>query len=681
MYLRSILLTSLAIFSNYYTYSQSFTLSKEFSIGLRNGEISWGDINNDGKLDFVQTGNTIDSKATTRLFINTSSGFVEVQTDLPKIFEGRSDWGDYDNDGDLDLLIAGSAGQLITRIYKNVNGVLQWDNTIQLHGIDRGSVEWGDYDADGDLDILLSGQDTNSNSVTKIYRNNTGVFSEISSTGITGVSFGQASWVDFDSDGDLDVMICGVTGTAPNTGPRVTELYINTGTAFTHVFQDSFEALNYSSMDFGDYDNDGDLDILISGFTNSFTAFTAIYQNNGTSFDIVYDGTLPKVLEGKVLWADTDNDGDLDIYIAGNIITNNEKIAQLYTNTGSGFQLEYSFTEVGQGTAAFADFDSDGDLDIFISGQKNNSDLFSGLYRNENVNQTLASNANTPPLAPLNLKSEVVNKKLRLSWDKSTDNESLKASLTYNVYLRNETDTIVQPLSIATGKRKVFKQGNTGSLNSYSLINLKPGDYLWSVQAIDNSFSGSSFSQEENVHINFPPKITGVTTQFTTEGETPLLITVNDFTIEDPDLTTTEFTLTVYGGNNYSVANNIITPNKNFAGILFIPVSVSDGLDESAKFTIEVEVIIIIGVTESLLEDKFSVYPNPVRDQLTIKTNSANELLQVRIYTANGSWINPSIDKNIDGINLIDLSTLKSGLYVLWLKSNDSITSTKIVKE
>ena len=74
--------------------AQSFTLAKEITPGLRQGEVSWGDLNNDGKLDFIQTGNTIDANAVTRVYLNKTAGFALFATGLPNIYEGRSDWGD-----------------------------------------------------------------------------------------------------------------------------------------------------------------------------------------------------------------------------------------------------------------------------------------------------------------------------------------------------------------------------------------------------------------------------------------------------------------------------------------------------------------------------------------------------------------------------------------------------------
>ena len=590
--MKRLLFANLILIVTVNAFSQTFTLEETFQTGLRSGSISWGDINNDGNLDFIQTGNDINANATTRLLINTGSTFELQNTDLPNIFEGASDWGDYDNDGDLDLLLAGSGTDgLLTRLYNNSGGVLTLNENVSLHGIDRGSVEWGDYDEDGDLDILISGQDVESGSVSKIYNNENGTFTEVEAS-LTGVSFGIASWVDFDGDGDLDVMLSGVTGTAPDTGPKVSELFENTGTTFSLVFEGSFEGLSESSLDFGDYDNDGDLDFLVAGFTNSNASFTAIYQNNESSFDIVFEGSLPNVIEGTVLWGDSDNDGDLDIFITGNTVSATDKIAQLYSNNGSGFDLESSFDEAGQSAAAFADYDSDGDLDIFISGQRNDLTIYSGIYMNENSNETQASNANIKPTAPSELTSQVENDAIVLSWDLASDNNTQQDALTYALYVRSESDTLINPSSLSDGKRKLVKRGNSGSSNSFNLnYELDPGDYFWSVQSIDNAFEGSSFADEESFHINFPPVITGTSSSLATLEETSLLIEIQDLVIDDPDNEfPSDFTLTVLEGTNYTLTNNEITPDLDFNGVLSVSVLVNDGTDDSEITEIAIEV-------------------------------------------------------------------------------------------
>src|SRR5437867_5135833 len=96
--------------------------------------------------------------------------FTEIAAGLPDLEEGSAAWGDYDNDGDLDLAICGiSASGPITRIYRNAGGVLT-DIGAGLTGVYDGALAWGDYDNDGDLDLVVVGN-TGPGPASIIYRN------------------------------------------------------------------------------------------------------------------------------------------------------------------------------------------------------------------------------------------------------------------------------------------------------------------------------------------------------------------------------------------------------------------------------------------------------------------------------------------------------------------------------
>ena len=74
------------------------------------------------------------------------------------------------------------------------------------------SVAWGDYDGDGDLDILLTGFNSSNLPISKIYENNInvgGTFTDIINAGLEGVSFSSVAWGDYDGDGDLDILLTG----------------------------------------------------------------------------------------------------------------------------------------------------------------------------------------------------------------------------------------------------------------------------------------------------------------------------------------------------------------------------------------------------------------------------------------------------------------------------------------
>src|SRR5207253_1878954 len=88
-------------------------------------------------------------------------------------------WGDFDNDGDLDILITGFTGSSrISRVYRNDGGTFT-DINAGLTPVRRGSVAWGDYDNDGDLDILLTGEASPGTNIARIYRNDGGTFIDI----------------------------------------------------------------------------------------------------------------------------------------------------------------------------------------------------------------------------------------------------------------------------------------------------------------------------------------------------------------------------------------------------------------------------------------------------------------------------------------------------------------------
>ncbi|MBK8552309.1 MAG: T9SS type A sorting domain-containing protein [Ignavibacteria bacterium] len=184
-------------------------------------------------------------------------------------------WGDYDNDMDLDILITGidNNQSYNGKVYQNNNGIFTDINA----GLDAGqgsSAEWGDYDSDGDLDIVLTGLslvDVHS----RIYRNDNGIFVNINAN-IVDVTESSSSWGDFDNDGDLDLLLCGL-----NNSLRYSNIYRNDNGIFTDISADLTGVENRNGADWGDYDNDGDLDILLMGFDGT-NYVTKIYRNDNT---------------------------------------------------------------------------------------------------------------------------------------------------------------------------------------------------------------------------------------------------------------------------------------------------------------------------------------------------------------------------------------------------------------
>src|SRR5581483_9434334 len=174
------------------------------------GGSAWADYDNDGKLDFIIYGND-----SFRLYHNDGGGnFHEVTIPGLQDFRdpagqnvpGAVAWGDYDNDGYVDFFISGFQNGISTNQLWHNNGGTNF-TLIPIpnnFGVCWGTVEWGDYDNDGYLDLLFcGGQTKNSSYVAQLYRNDThGNLIAGSVLNNPSTFYPAAAWGDYDNDGD-----------------------------------------------------------------------------------------------------------------------------------------------------------------------------------------------------------------------------------------------------------------------------------------------------------------------------------------------------------------------------------------------------------------------------------------------------------------------------------------------
>ena len=474
-------------------------------IGVGWGSVAWGDYDNDGDLDILLSGYSgIAGPEVTKIYRNDGIETFTEQTSISLIGvdDGSVAWGDYDNDGDLDILLTGRSHNLIqyvSKIYRN-NGNNTFSEQTELFGVGCSSAAWGDYDNDGDLDILITGGECNAPSqakYSKIYRNNgDNTFTEQTSISLTGVFYGSVAWGDYDNDGDLDILLTGK--------PALSKIYRNDGdNTFTEQTAISLMGVSFSSVAWGDYNNDGYLDILMTGYAFTGQYVSKIYRNNGdNTFSEQTTISLTGVWKSDVGWGDYDNDGDLDILLTGDTgPSNSDQVTKIYRNNGNNTFTEVigiNLAGVVCSSVAWGDYDNDGDMDILLTGITENGSV-SKIYRNNNITP------NSLPVVPSNLQSIVSDQDVTFSWDKSTDNETPQNGLKYNLVIGTTPNAIntLSPMSDRnTGYRRVINLGNTNHNNSWTMKGLDFGQpYYWSVQAIDNCFAASEFAPEQSVLI------------------------------------------------------------------------------------------------------------------------------------------------------------------------------------
>ena len=490
------------------------------------GSVAWGDYNNDGNIDILLTGYSPDyDSPVSKIYENNGDGtFSETSIPLVKVSGGSVAWGDYDNNGYLDILMTGSCPEIgsdVSKIYKNNGDETFSEISIPLVNVSGSSVTWGDYDNDGYLDILLTGINHGSNSpVSKIYKNNKdGTFSE-TSISLVNVWEGSVAWGDYNNDGYLDILL---TGLSTEIG-SVSKIYKNNGDGTFSQTSIPLANVDEGSAAWGDYNNDGYPDILLTGVcTDILSSVSKIYKNNGDGTFSELSISIPGFYGGPAIWGDYDNDGDPDVLLAGYCSGISSPVSGIYKNNGDdtfSHQSQISLTGVESGSAGWGDYDNDGDLDIVLTGFHSTSSTISKIYRNNSYIQ------NSLPSGPSNLKAAINGNDVTFIWDKSSDNETPQNGLTYNMVIGTSPGScdILSPMSdLSNGKRRIVAMGNTGHCNFKIIKGLPDGKYYWSVQAVDNNYAGSNFAAEESFTIQkkITPEITQQPeSQAVLEGET-----------------------------------------------------------------------------------------------------------------------------------------------------------------
>ncbi len=344
MFLAVLLACPLAVFG-------SFTEEPQFGTGY-SLSLGWADYDNDGDLDIV-----VGNNGQNYLYSNDGIGGFNG---VPEFGMGITDsvaWGDYDNDGDDDLAVGDSyEGENRLFINEDGGGFIEEEQFGTWESL---SFAWGDYDNDGDLDVAEGTFHGYPITQNYLYINDgAGGFTEVPEFG--GGHSCSVAWGDYDNDGDIDLAV-------GNSGySSINRLYVNDGLGgFTEEEQFGAPVPPYedtTSIAWGDYDNDGDLDLAVG---ISRVKQNYLYVNNG-------DGSFieePKFGTGftmSIAWGDYDNDGYLDLAVGNS----HDEQNYLYTNNGDG-----SFTEEPQfGSAdddsesvAWGDYDDDGDLDLAVA--------------------------------------------------------------------------------------------------------------------------------------------------------------------------------------------------------------------------------------------------------------------------------------------------------------------------
>ena len=293
----------------------------------------------------------------------------------------KATWGDYNNDGHLDMVTGAT-------LWRNPGNPGAGNPFVSMGGVALYSV-WGDYNNDGLLDMYKSG-------AKELWRNNGNwTFTEVTLPAMTATANPAASWADHDNDGYVDLYVVGENAASDQPDAILNNQGDNT---FLKTWEQPSPQFGRGATSC-DFDRDGDQDVYVSNYGQQPNL---LWQNNGSgvftdvaaAFNVDNDPTWhasQTTANGHTVgsaWGDINNDGYFDLFV-GNFNHHDSRYSDdaifYQNNAGTGFieklNLSGADWEESYFTPAMADYDNDGDLDLFFTTVYDGDDP--RLFRND----------------------------------------------------------------------------------------------------------------------------------------------------------------------------------------------------------------------------------------------------------------------------------------------------------
>jgi hypothetical protein len=383
------------------------------------------------------------------------------------------------------------------------------DTDLSLTPLQYSSMVWGDYNNDGEYDLLTCGAPGGVNTYSTILylsNNSASAANRLTNSNLDFIDVTECSlnFADLNKDNFSDIIVAGRYGTGNNQ--FVTAIYQNNnGNSFTNTYNITRIKFGYTIL--GDVDNDGDLDLAMIGCSNGTSTQAecsqknaSIYINNGTQ--LIYNQTwsqnLTGVWKGNIVFGDYDNDGDLDLSLLGTTgQAHTDSISKLYKNNGTSFveDTDNILPGIFWGASAFSDYDNDYDLDLIITGRNESGSATTTVYRSD-ASQIIN---NTQPSAPTSVTAAYTNNQLIITWGDGSDTETPTPGLYYNLKAgSNSTNNNIVSSKFAVSSNPT--QGYYGNMYQAKakILNIPERCVFYSVQSLDTGMQKSEFSTVMN---------------------------------------------------------------------------------------------------------------------------------------------------------------------------------------
>lgn len=461
-----------------------FKLADASFPGVRSGHVAWGDFDGDHDLDFVLSGDGIINMS---LYVNDGVGaFTKSPILLPA--PDAPHWLDIDRDGDIDFLTGGGA-----IFYRNIgDGILE---RLAMGIPSGGGVVFGDFDNDGDLDLVKSANTATDIPRSYFLENTRAGFVQRDNIFRLSDSF-PINFEDYNLDGWLDLRVARLGATWTNA------IYMQR----SNTFQLSQAPWPGELLLWADFDNDALPDAIVNTAPAFGSNGIGLFRNQGSGFGDTGFTLIQPFFPTDISAADYDNDGFLDVFLNGSPnVGSGIYLTKLFHNERNGTfrEVQHPFPNFDFASVSWADVDNDGDLDALFTGQRPTGGYLTSLFKN---NQSIA---NHPPSAPSGLRARYLSGGLLVEWDPGADaNQSGGHTYNVAVGSQPGNWDALAPMSWSDGGRQIVAKGNAGWARSKFVGGLTPGQpYYFTVQAIDNSFAASPFAPIQSLFATDLPQL------------------------------------------------------------------------------------------------------------------------------------------------------------------------------
>jgi len=581
-----------------------FQFKMQFSEAWVTPGVAWGDYDDDGYQDIYFSNGTQGYQWTNDLYKNNGNETFTRQSSAGTIVtdsytHGGASWGDFDNDGDLDLVLANpftrSSGftnySRVTLYRNNNNGTFSSVSTSPLTDEQTTSkvmVGWVDFNNDRYLDVMVSNANFQgiAQNYTMYVNNQNGTFSSVSNNITSNAKSARSgfSWADFDDDGDQDVVTC---SGAPGQN---TTLWMNTGSNWTgYVLIASGAGIGKDTQgaSWGDYDNDGDLDVFVANWGDQSAGAPEqnyLFRNDGkdgsgnpifTRLDAtsgIGEIVTDTDYSGAAGWADLDNDSDLDLFVGNDGGYAAGYRSRIYLNDGDGTFTRLSNTIFADSASfvrsgAWADYNNDGFMDILVG--------------RDGRNRLFENNGNTNNWVEMDLVGVQSNR------------SAIGAIIRLDATINGQSVSLMRDVSGQTGfggQSSLRVHFGLGDATTVESVNIHwPGSGNTSVS--NNLSVNQVYTFTEGQNPNNPPVATN--DEESTNEDTPVKIYVlsNDTDTDGDELVVSDITQGSHGSVVINIDSTVTyTPDEDYSGEDQFSYTVNDGNGGTDVGTVNVTV-------------------------------------------------------------------------------------------